>query len=228
MKNILFRSLMRVSLLVALLAARGAGAQDAPAGFGRAHQVVVSSERLFGYVHGSSTRTSAGMDTTSTSNNITFFSNPFAGLTSTYAIPRVAFDGFAIDGLSLGASASFFSSSLPSAIGGNTTTITGFMLTPRVGYAARLARVVALWPRVGVTYLSLTSSSSAAMSTSTTSSRFALTIEAPFALVIAEHLAATVGPTVDLGLGGSQSAGAMSIDQKATDIGVQCGLLGYF
>jgi hypothetical protein len=224
MKRILVRSLF----LVSLFGAGATQAQDTPVGFGHAHQIVISSERLFGYVHASTTRSVGGMDVTSTSDNITFFSNPLAGLTSTYSMPRVAFDGFAIDGLSLGASASFFSSSLPSANGTNSTSFMGFMLTPRIGYALPLSRVVALWPRAGLTYLSLTSSSSAAMSTSSTSSRYALTIEAPFTFVLAEHMAATVGPTLDLGLGGSQQSGTTSVDSKGTDLGVQCGLLGYF
>jgi hypothetical protein len=100
-------------LLMSSLGARGAWGQAEDASFGRAHQLVVSADRLFGYVHSSETLSLGGVSETSSSNNVSIIGSPLAPLAASYATPRLAFDGFVTDGLSIGGSVSHFWTSTP-------------------------------------------------------------------------------------------------------------------
>lgn len=77
--------------------------------------------------------------------NTAFFMTLLPSISSsninTIQYPRVAFDYFIIDGLSIGGSAGF---SFHTA--GDTV---GFSLLPRVGYAFELSRTFEFWPRAG-------------------------------------------------------------------------------
>jgi hypothetical protein len=212
-----------LALAGTVLAGAGARAQDEPA-FGANHQVVVTAERLFGFVHTSQTTTVDGADTTMTGTEFSLFSNPLAAI-AVYSTPRLALDVFAVEHLSLGGSVGFFTFS-QSGVGSNG--VTGFLVAPRVGYAIPLSRVVSFWPRVGLTYITLSGNGSGSGSSSLT----AVTVEAPFVFA-ARHVYVSVAPTLDLGVGGSSSAndglgGTASVSQKETDYGVQCALGGYF
>jgi hypothetical protein len=46
-------------------------------------------------------------------------------------------------------------------------------------------------------------------------------------IVLGPHVALLVGPTLDLGVGGSEKSDGTSVDDKGTDIGLQFGLAGY-
>jgi hypothetical protein len=231
-----------------------AAAQNGPADFGKKGQFVISGERLFGLVVASQTTTQepAGpatdpndgeVKTTRSYTAINLLVNPSTFLATTYAIPRIGFDYLPIDGLSVGGSVGFFTASgeVEQEANGvsqteDTTSFSLFLLSPRVGYAFMFTPVFGIWPRGGVTFLSLTSEA-ADGSPKSSSSRFALTLEVPFVITPVPHVGFTFAPTLDLGLAGSDKVttiGDMGVetsvenDATATDIGIQAGLFVYF
>lgn len=206
-------------LLTSSLGARVAWGQAEDASFGRAHQLVFSADRLFGYMHTSETLSYGGASETGTSNNVSIFGSPFTSLAASYAAPRLAFDGFVTDGLSLGGSVSYFWTSLKPAGSTSSTSIDGFMIMPRVGYALALSPAAGIWPRVGFSYLHASGSGN-------TLSLYAVTLELPIVIVLGPHVALLAGPTFDLGVGGSEHQNNASIDASETDIGVQFGIAG--
>ncbi len=200
----------------AVILSAGRVAAQEPA-FGDAGHLAISADRLFGFVHSKRTQTMAGVTMSESLDSVTLFTNPLGGA-SGYAWPRIAFDGFVTRGLSIGGSLGYFNFSPSSG------SLSGFLVAPRIGYAVRLGPAVSIWPRGGITYLSVSSESGTGGSTSTVSA-VALTLEAPLMFQAAPRAFILVGPTVDLGLSGSRSSGATSIDETITDFGFQTGLL---
>jgi hypothetical protein len=220
--------------VTSLLASARVEAQEVPSSFGARHQATISSERLFGFVRSSQTSSSGGIDTTTTVTSFSLVGN-LLSFTSLYSTPRLALDIFATDRFSLGGSFSFFTvSESSSATGAGPNAVepsfTGFTFMPRIGYALPLGRSVSLWPRLGFTYVHLSSSGSG--TTSTDLNLYAATLEVPVVFTVANHLFFSVAPTLDLGLGGSTSlnvAGtSTSVDAKETDYGAQCAFGGFF
>jgi hypothetical protein len=235
-----------------LLRTPDAAAQEAD--FGKKGQFVISGERLFGLVVGSQTTTEdppgPAMDpnedevtTTRRYTTINLLMNPSSILTTAYSIPRIGFDYLPIDGLTVGGSVGFFTASgeIEQEANGvsqteDTTSFSLFLLSPRVGYAFMFTPVFGIWPRGGITFLSLTSEA-ADGSPKSSSSRFALTLEVPFVIAPVPHVGFTLAPTLDLGLSGSNEVTTIDDmgvettvenDTTATDIGVQAGLFVYF
>jgi hypothetical protein len=100
-----------------------------------------------------------------------------------------------------------------------------FLFAPRVGYMFAFTSIVGIWPRGGFTYRTLSAGD-------TSQHDLALTLEAPFVFTVIPHVAFWAGPTLDVGLSGSQSAplpggATRSVDLNATEIGIQTGLVGY-
>jgi len=100
------------------------------------------------------------------------------------------------------------------------------MFTPLLG----------IWPRGGITWL-IASSESASGNTKTSSNRLALTMEVPLVITPVPHAGFTVGPTLDLGLSGSDEikntddmgvTTTLKQDVVGTDFGIQAGLFVYF
>jgi hypothetical protein len=232
-----------VALVVSLAAMRGAGAQTAGPALGDSGHVALSAERLFGFVHTSSTTSSNGMDRPAvTMNGISLLGNPIGGLLGgSYAAPRLGFDAFVAGGLSLGVAAAYFhtSESQPaqagSTAGDSELSLSGVILAPRIGFAAHLGPTVSLWPRAGVTYLRSWSDNSQGgkAGSSSSSNLFAATLEVPLAVTLTERAAFLIGPTLDIGLSGGRTsepppgstASSTSTDIKETDVGVQAALL---
>ncbi len=181
--------------------------------FGAAGHAAISAERLFGFVHTTESENGAR----SSADTFTLLSNPSALIATGYSWPRIGVDVFVAPSVSLGAAASFFNVSPSSG------SFSGFQLAPRVGYAVKSGPRLAIWPRGGITYER--ASTDAGGGTTGTQSFLALTVEAPFVILTVPRAAILVGPTLDLGLAGSASAGGVSTDQKFTDFGIQAGLL---
>jgi hypothetical protein len=216
----------------------GAGARSAraeePSGPAAPRRLVVSAERLLGFAYASGTqgasRNSAEIDTSGTT-----FGWLGSSAASTVA-PRVGVDIFVVKGLTVGAAASYTAGSVETSIRSQfvfqppeetTSTLT---LAPRVGYFIPIVRSVGVWPRLGFTYVR---SHSTGLTTATMG-LYALTLEAPVAIRVAEHLLVTVGPTLDAGLDGalsSSTANAPLVPNrtlKETDFGLTAGFAGYF
>jgi len=230
-----------VASMVALLTSARAKAQD-EVSFGGAHRVVISAERLFGYTHGTASSNAGGVGSTTTQNSWSLLGGGLSA-PSLYATPHVAVDVFVTNHLTLGASASYFRLTESVAASGPATvftagspTISQLSFAPRLGVSAALGRRIALWPRVGFTYVHLFDDE---LGSSGTVDLYALTVEAPVIFVLAPHFFVSLAPTLDLGLGGSSSnapdrdggvfAGSPNTvtSAKATDLGVLCGLGGF-
>jgi hypothetical protein len=181
---------------------------------------VLSAERLFGYAH-STTETTivGGVQATQSTDTISLFTNPLSGLSTGYGWPRLAFDGFVARGFSIGGALG-----IVHVAPDGEDSVTGFLVAPRVGYAAHLGNSrFWLWPRLGFTYAQL-STNPANGGGDLTVKAYALTAEVPFAIAVAQRVVLHLGPTFDLGIGGSTSAGAGSLDSSTNDFGIYAGL----
>ncbi|HET9932312.1 MAG TPA: hypothetical protein VFQ35_16525 [Polyangiaceae bacterium] len=216
---------------------RAANAADE---FGAPKTFSVSAERLSGVVFASETHDTAGTTVTSKRTTISFMGSALAGAVNVYSLPRIAFDVFPIKGLSLGGSLALINISANSeteagGISSSTdgTNIFGLLFSPRVGYAVMFNPKVGIWPRGGFTYWwTKATPNDSSVDASQSTSRWAVTLEAPFVISPAPHAAIYVGPTLDLGVAGSntskQGSTETSVDYKGTDIGLQAGLGLYF
>jgi hypothetical protein len=216
---------MRPALALAIVCATAAIPKQASAAepaLGDRGHFVLSAERLFGYVHSTAeTTTAGGVETSQSTDSFTLFTSP-AGVSTGYGWPRIALDAFVARGISLGGSLGMVHLSPD---GGDS--ITGFIVAPRVGYAARLGARVAIWPRLGFTYVQLSTNPAGAAADVTLKS-YAITAEVPFALFVTPGVALTIAPTFDLGIGGSRSLGGASVDSQVNDFGVHAGLFVVF
>jgi hypothetical protein len=215
----------------ALLLSSSAWAQD----FGAKGQLTISAERLFGFTYDSATLTQGGVDSTNKLTGISLLSSPGtssgAGIWAGYGSPRVAGDYFVIDHLSVGGALGYshWSLNVPAPVAGanGERTVSGdaFTFAPRAGYAFLFNDVIGIWPRAGFTYRT--------SSADTVSEHdFALTLEVPVVVTLIPHVVFWGGPTLDLGLTGSQdtdnaNGSTTSIDFNATEFGIQTGLVAY-
>jgi hypothetical protein len=222
-------------LLVVFGFAARAGAQEADETevLGKAGHWSLSVDRLFGVDYVRSTPSMNGIDgTTTTSTNLSLFGNPAAGASTAFSFPRVAFDMFVGPGVSVGTGVSLFhvSESGFDGVSGDTQSLFGFVLAPRVGYVARLTPGVAFWPRAGITFLYATNDlSGSSLALTLSSYAIAATVEAPFAFNLTPHVAITFGPTFDLTLASKSTASQsgspdVSTDQHILEVGAQAGL----
>jgi hypothetical protein len=235
-----------LTLAAVMLSAGAASAQEG-AGFGKQGQFVVSGERLFGIVFASerSKQTVNNVEVTNTQSytNINFLANATGRVSTTYSFARVGFDYLPIDGLTVGGSLAFYTLSGENETEGNgmsasqdTGSGNGFLLAPRAGYAFMFMPLLGIWPRGGITWL-IGGTESGSGNTKTSMSRLALTMEVPLVITPIPHAGFTVGPTLDLGLTGSDEikntdnmgvTTTTKLDTVGTDIGVQAGMFVYF
>ena len=209
---------------VALLASSSAFAQT----FGEKGQLAISAERLFGFVHNSSTSTFMNVDSTTKTDSFSFLTSAttLGGGGLVYSEPRVAGDYFVIDNLSVGGAIGYSHTSvtIPQSANVDVNASGGaWLFAPRAGYSFLFSDMIGVWPRAGFTYRSFSTGND------TGGHVFALTLEAPFTFMLIPHVVFTAGPTLDLGLGGSTDISngnvTTSIDFNSTEIGIQTGLV---
>jgi hypothetical protein len=198
--------------------------------FGDKGQLAISAERLFGFVHDSSTTTLNGQDNTFKTDSFSLLSTTLTPAGSeggglAYSSPRVAGDYFVIKNLSVGGALGYSHVSLSQPATANmdlSTSGDSWTFAPRAGYSFLFGEIVGIWPRAGFTYrtFSLGAESGHVL---------ALTIEAPFTFSLIPHVVFTAGPTLDLGLSGSvdntQGNRTTSLTFSATEIGIQTALV---
>jgi hypothetical protein len=208
------------------------GSPEQPSDFGAENGLVLSTERLFGYVHTSLTNTIDGVDLTENTNSFALFSNPLSA-TTIYSSPRIAVDTFTPYHVSIGGSLAYFHVSDQPPGAQDEITYSGFLIAPRVGYSAVLGPKVYMWPRVGFTLMKVSVDSAGV--TVSDSTYYALTVEVPILFIVAPHVFLSLAPTLDVGLGGSASnsiasspASSMSNDQTVTSFGFLAGFGAFF
>ena len=232
-----FASWFALVLVVGLCARASAQTGDAPSGaptIGDPGHWSLSLERAFGFDYMKETQSMGGVDQqTNSATSFSLFSNPLSAAFSAFSFPRAGFDVFVAPGLSVGTSLGVFHATQSSTpVGGSETTqsLTGVVVTPRIGYVAHLAPSISFWPRAGISiiYASISASPNGA-DLSETSHLIAGTVEAPFVFTIAPRVAFTFGPTLDISFSGgtSETLYGMSatVDQKVLEIGAQAGLV---
>jgi len=174
-----------------------------PTGFGDGGQFVLSAERLFGY---NWDHESVGTRTV-TSNTYSLLGSPIGVGSYPYDWPRLGFDYFVTKSISAGAALAFARATAGS------NSFNAFQVAPRLGYGMMVGPWLGVWPRAGVTYVSLTNQS-----------YLALTIDLAAVIVVAQHLALTFAPVANIALTGTSKSTGVSISDKLTTLGVELGL----
>jgi hypothetical protein len=249
------KNLLGASLMVAVLSATGSAHAQ---GFTDDGQFIFSIERfmpLFAYQSAKSGDGNGGTVSSHTSttslltNGIGLFGTggfDLANGGSAYNIPRLAFDykfpmrltvgGSVFGEFTLGSGQSTVNrNGIETDVPGPTYTLFGF--APRVGYILSISDLFAFWPRGGIEYVSLNVKSpnqgNPNISDSTTYSQWALDAEGMFVITPLPHVGITVGPVVDIPIGGSTSFTAAgsgvttSTNLTLFHIGATAGLLIY-
>jgi hypothetical protein len=235
-------SSVAVALTVSLGAA-SAAAQAAPGGFGSSGQFTIGAERMFGFQSASQTTETelAGVTTETTVSATQFSFLGFNGVTpiSVYSHPRIGFDYFVIDRLSVGGSIMFMTRSTEVEGGGQTAdgpSTTAFLFAPRAGYAFMFNETIGIWPRLGFTYYSLSNETETPTGSFEDSENgLALAIEGLFVIAPVQNFGFTVGPTIDVGLTGSvedqgppPGSPALESDRTVTEFGINAGIVVWF
>ncbi|MGZ3417723.1 MAG: hypothetical protein ACXWUG_11960 [Polyangiales bacterium] len=244
----MLRSILRAAVVLsALVVAPSAIAAD----LGAAGTIYLGAERMFG-VSWNQFKVDRGVDGTSS------YSNTDVGLLwpashtlsdnavpSPYTIPRIGFDYAIIQNLTIGGAIGFASSSLSTKTernGASVTqdgdTFTSFLISPRVGYMIGLSDKMGIWLRGGFTFFNLSDKSPEVNGRKTTNSAngFAFSLDPIFVLSPVEHFGFFGGIMLDLPLTGTLKnetvtpgrTDSTSYDSKATNFGLNFGLLGYF
>jgi hypothetical protein len=239
MKGLLGWSVLGALVCFPVLA--GAEVTESSAGpeLGQAGRFAISAERLFGFDYTHETPSMNGVDgATTSSTGFSLFSNPLGVLGGIFSAPRLAVDAFVIPGLSVGAAVGVFhvgQSQTPAGGGaGNDISFTGVVFDPRIGYLGRISPAAAIWPRVGLSlvYASDSTSFQGMSQGSSSSTLLAATLEVPFAFTVVPRVVILFGPTLDYVVYGKNTTnpvgvGTMSTttDTKETEVGIQAGLL---
>jgi hypothetical protein len=146
-----------------------------------------------------------------------------------FNVPRVGFDVFVIQGLSVGGALGYASTS-DSEEGGDgflAESHSSVLFAARVGYAHMFSDRAGIWPRGGFTYHSI-SWDQGLLGEDTSTNGFALTVEVPFVLSPADHFGILLGPTFDIDLTGTADGDASGERKhKFRSIGLQIGLMGW-
>jgi hypothetical protein len=138
------------------------------------------------------------------------FGNTSAGsASSAWQFPRVGFDVFVVNGLSLGGSFIVFNRS-------NSDT-TDIIFAPRVGYAYMFGRVVGIWPRGGLSYWHESGAGNFEAHS------FAFDIDVPLIFRCTHSFAITLGPLLDVGFAGK----ANDVDTSFWQLGLSAGIVGF-
>lgn len=226
-----------VGLALVLVASSGFAQPVPRENFGSAHQLAFGADRLFGF-YGYSITTSwhemLGVNRYDIQNHESgsafglIWANPMlssrtgndaiGARINPFVLPRLAFDFFVIDGLSVGGSLGYASTSghveweqrVPNQPLTSTdlANVSMFVLAPRAGYALMFSHVIGIWPRMGFTYVRGGSDwrnpppPPNPGKNETSVWLLNLNVDAMLVLSPVPHFAFTLGPVLDIGLTG--------------------------
>jgi hypothetical protein len=173
---------------------------------------VIGAERVFGFY-------SVNVDWDGPGNGNNDYDATSAGLgfqgpVSVLAIPRVGLDYFIVDSLSLGGNIGFYSNN-----GDGGADQSGLLFAPRVGYAVPFSPEWGIWPRGGLTYVSINDPDF---------SVGALSAELPLYFMPAPNVGFFTSLMLDIGLTGNREAGGDDYDYTEQLIGLGFGMFARF
>jgi hypothetical protein len=207
----------------ATLAASSAFAQMED--FGKSGSMGFSAERLFAF-YSAKHKVEGGNGNTDTS-SYSGFGFGWGAIAYPFNVPRLGFDYFIIDQLSLGGALGYAKFNDDNDRPTNNGDLEIFMIAPRVGYWIPIGGVVGFWPRGGLTYHSVSPDGD-----NNDSHGIAMTLEAMFGIGPVEHFAFLVGPTADFDFSGSRECRINGRDDRCNykyqSFGAQVGLMGWF
>jgi hypothetical protein len=244
----MIRRISSVAVALSLsLSAAVAGAQAAPGGFGSAGQFTIGAERMFGFVASSQTTTRetplGEVDTTVSRSQFALLGLNGNREISPYGHPRIGFDYFVIDRLSVGGNLIFRTSSGETEVEGGGVSTTGenpstttFVFGPRAGYAIMFNDMIGIWPRAGFTYYTHSETQESPTGDfEDDENGLALTLEGLFVIAPLPHVGFTVGPTFDIGLTGSfdetdppPASTTAEANRTVTDLALHAGVVVWF
>jgi len=196
MALMLRRSLYISSLLVVSLAP--AGARAATPGIAQ-RTVMVSAERFLGLTAMHTSQDIPGGELNINQTRLGLTMAPTLSNPNIYAVPRLALDFTPIDGLTLGGALGFAAGDFDAS-----TSMTAFLVAPRVGYVLGLSHLLNLWLRGGLTYFNITTSNDPD-TRSDTLWGMSLNLEPTLMIAPFDHVAFTGGLVLDLPVAGRQS-----------------------
>lgn len=234
--------------LATLLAAPAAFAQEPTVG--QAGTFAISAERLMGYTWSKTksegTFDPGDQDTEFEGSRTQFDLLARGNVDNPFVAPRLAFDYFVINGLSVGGAIAYYTyeeddptqTTDGTSVDLDEQSGDGFLFAPRVGYLFMFSPMLGIWPRAGVTYASATNKVNDRgpgpdNDLEVNANVFDLTLEGMLVITPVPHGGFTVGPTVEIPLAGSgeYTLGDNSNDLdkvRITSIGIQAGLLVWF
>jgi len=161
---------------IMLVALPAAAQDDGPptAKFGASHVLALSSDANLSFQHVS---VSPG------------------SVSSTTFVLRPAADFFVVDNFSLGGTVLAASASTSSAMAGSGGTVTSFGIGARAGYNVRLGDRVSIWPKGGVSFVTVSAAGSS-------DSHVALGLSAPLLYHPVAHFLLGLGPDLNVDLSG--------------------------
>lgn len=164
--------------------------------FGNSGEFVISAERLFGLAATTSKITLSGTDSKDSVTRLNLLTNANQDPLG-YSAPRLAFDYFVADAISIGLALGFSSTS-------DDVKNRYFAVTPRFGYAFMFSEMFGVWPRVGATYLDqkLEVPIHGGAFAGATMGVVAISAELPVVIVPIPNVAFSIGPTFDGGVFG--------------------------
>jgi hypothetical protein len=218
MRHSFFVHLVVAAVVVASSSARAADDDVAPFG-DRAPNVVVV-DHMIGFVHVARVFPDLGGDT---------FSGNYFGVMGVAPIARVGYHRIVARRVSIGLGVHYADqSAAPGQVSGSPVKTWG--LSPRIGFVLPLHRLLAIWLRGGVTYLSSsqpgTTDFVAGKSTPDESDwTLSLGAEAQAVFTPIEHVGFTFGPTIEWGIAGHLTQGTQDHPLRWRLYGVTFGLL---
>lgn len=174
----------------------------------RAGTFALGAERITGVFHADEKAPGDESHTT-----FALFGNSSDGsIAGAWQLPRIGFDVFIINGLSLGGSFVVLNRSVEN--GGDATDI---IFAPRIGYAYMFGRVVGIWPRGGLSYWHESGSGNFEAHS------FAFDVDVPLIFRCTHSFAITLGPLLDVGFAGK----VRDADTSFVQFGLSAGIVGF-
>lgn len=187
--------------------------------FGRSGELVIAAERLVGFAKTSQeVEVEGAPDRSSDVTRTHLLSNAGGPDFLGYSAPRIGFDLFVSEGVSLGLALGYSSDSGPYDF--RQVTANG-----RFGYALMFGKVVGAWARVGVTY----QDAEADVPQPASLALLAASGDVQLVVVPTKNVVVLAGPRLDLGIMGKlDPEGGAKVDAKATEVGFSAGFGLFF